>query len=118
MSLQTSLSSESASLDLAVPFVVTPRLDGDVLTIAISGELDIATVPLVEEAQHSMQGRYQAIRYELAGLGFMDSAGLRVLLAPGGRHVPISQISITHPTRIVRRLFELRGLQGMVDGEH
>ncbi|HUG74610.1 MAG TPA: STAS domain-containing protein [Acidimicrobiia bacterium] len=92
---------------------MTPKLDGDVLTIALVGELDIATVHLLEEAQRSEAGRYRTLRYELAGLGFMDSAGLRALLAPAS-HVPISQISITDPAPIVRRLLEIRGVQGMI----
>lgn len=107
---QTSFSTEFPPL--AVPFVVTPNLDGDVLTIVIGGELDMATVHLLEEAQ--IQGRYRALRYELAGLDFMDSTGLQALLAPADCHVPISLISIIHPTRAVRRLLEVRGLQGMI----
>lgn len=113
MSLQT-FSADSAPP--AVPFVVAPKLDGDVLTIVIDGELDMATVHLLEEAQRSMQGRYRALRYELAGLDFMDSAGLRTLLAPPDCNVPISEISIHHPTRAVRRLLELRDLQGRIAG--
>lgn len=112
MSLKTSFPTEF--LPLAVPFVVAPRLDGDVLTMAIEGELDIATANLLEEAQLSMQGRYRALRYELASLDFMDSAGLRALLAPANGHLPLSEISITHPTRAVRRLLELRDLLGMI----
>ncbi|MEX2279322.1 MAG: STAS domain-containing protein [Acidimicrobiia bacterium] len=111
MSTQTPSSTESP---LPLPFVVTPALAGDVLTIAIAGELDIATVDLLEAAQRSAQGSYQALRYELAALSFMDSAGLRALLAPANKNAPIGEISIASPTRAVRRLLELRDLQDMV----
>ncbi|HSJ34370.1 MAG TPA: STAS domain-containing protein [Acidimicrobiia bacterium] len=112
MSVQTPYPTEY--VPPAVPFVVAPRLDGDLLTMAIVGELDIATANLLEEAQRSVQGSYRALRYELAGLAFMDSGGLRALLAPANGQVPISEISITHPTRAVRRLLELRDLLGMI----
>jgi len=112
MSLQTSFSAEFALP--ATPFAVAPTFDGDVATIAISGELDIATVHLLEEAQRSVQGRYRALRYELTGLVFMDSAGLRALLAPASSDVAMSAISITHPSRAIRRLLELRDRQGMI----
>ena len=115
MSLQTTYVSESDRLDLEIPFVVTPEFNGDDLTIVISGELDIATVPLLKDAHRSVEGTYRTLRYDLGGLGFMDSAGMRALLAPAGSEVPLSQISILHPTRMVRRLLELRGLQGMID---
>ncbi len=112
MSLQTPLSPEF--FPLAIPFVAAPDLHGDLLTIAIAGELDMATIPLLQEAHTSVQGSYQAVLYELEGLDFMDSAGLRALLAPSISQVPISEISMTHPTRAVRRLLELRGLQAMI----
>ncbi len=114
MSLQTSISPEF--FPLAVPFVAAPELDGQVLTITISGELDIGTVHLLEEAQHSVEGKYQSLRYELAGLGFLDSSGIRALLAPRNSQVPMSKISISHPTRPVRRLLELRDLHEMIVG--
>lgn len=116
MSLQTSFSTVFAPFP--VPFVVAPKLDGDLLTMVIVGELDIATAHLLEEAQRSVQGRYRALRYELAGLGFMDSAGLRALLAPADGNVPISEISITQPTRAVRRLLEIRGMLGMIANDN
>lgn len=112
MSLQTPFSTDFAPV--AAPFVVAPQLDGDVLTIVIAGELDVATGHLLEAAQRSVQGKYRTLRYELAGLDFIDSAGLRALLAPVDHHIPLSEISITQPTRAVSRLLELRGLQGMI----
>ncbi|MEX1044119.1 MAG: STAS domain-containing protein [Acidimicrobiia bacterium] len=112
MSTQTPLSPES--LALPVPFVATSTLDGDVLTITIAGELDIATVDHLGEVQRSVQGRYRTIRYELAALSFIDSAGLRALLAPANHQVPISEMIIANPTQGVHRLLELRDLQGMV----
>ena len=115
MSLQTSYLTESPLLRLEIPFAVTPEADGDDLTIVISGELDIATAPLLKDVQRSVEGTFRTLRYDLGGLGFMDSAGLRALLAPASSEVPLSQISIIHPTRAVRRLLELRGLQGMID---
>jgi anti-anti-sigma factor len=114
MSVKTASPTDLAPL--AAPFVATPDLDGDVLTITMSGELDIATAHLLQEAQLSGHGPYRALRYNLAGLGFMDSAGLNALLAPAGSGVPIGQISVTGPMPIVRRLLEITGLQGMIDG--
>lgn len=112
MSLQTPFTTRFDLL--SVPFVVSPSLDGELLTIVISGELDIATGPALDEAQRSVHGSYKALRYELAGLDFIDSAGLRALLAPVDSDVAIGAISISDPSRAVRRLLELRGLQWMI----
>jgi anti-anti-sigma factor len=112
MSVQTAHPIEQTSF--SVPFVAIPTVEGDVLTIAIVGELDMATSHLLEEAQRSWQGRYRYLRYELAGLGFLDSAGLQGLLAPASCGGPIGQISIANPSPIVRRLLEIRGVHGMI----
>lgn len=112
MSSQTAFSSEDAHQP--EPLVVTSNIDDDVLTIVIAGELDIATVGLLERAQRSVQDNYRTIRYELADLSFMDSAGLRVLLAPVSSRPPVRHISIVRPAPIVRRVLELRGLQGII----
>lgn len=96
------------------PFSVAPELTGDRLTIVISGELDMATGSVLEDAQHAFRGRYRTIRYELADLSFMDSAGLRALLAPVDIHLLVSHISIAHPSLCVRRLLELRHLQELI----
>lgn len=96
------------------PFALASALDGDTLTLFISGELDIATASLVQEAQQSFRGEYQTIRYELAELSFIDSAGLRSLLAPVDDRL-ISRISVSHPSRGARRLLELHDLQMLID---
>lgn len=112
MSLQTSLLTDFAPV--AAPFVVAPTLDGDALTIVIAGELDVATGHLLEEVQRFAQGTYRTLRYELSALDFIDSSGLRSLLAPVDDSIALSQISIAQPTRAVSRLLELRGLQWLI----
>jgi anti-sigma B factor antagonist len=54
--------------------------------VALSGELDIATAPKLEEEVHRLEaeGR-RLIVLDLRGLEFMDSSGLRALLAADTR---------------------------------
>lgn len=95
------------------PFALASTLDGDTLTICIRGELDIATAGVVQEAVQSFRGECRTITYELADLIFMDSAGLRALLAPVD-DLQIDRVTVTHPSRGVRRFLELRDLQGLI----
>lgn len=112
-------SSTAIPIDVRIrpePFSVAPELRGDRLTIVISGELDMATGSVLEDVQQAFRGRYRTIRYELADLTFMDSAGLSALLAPVDIHLLVSHISIAHPSPCVRRLLALRQMQELITG--
>jgi anti-sigma B factor antagonist len=50
--------------------------------VELSGELDIATAPKLEEEMQRLEGQSHAlVVLDLRGLEFMDSSGLRALLA-------------------------------------
>jgi anti-sigma B factor antagonist len=65
---------------------IETRWDGDEASVALAGELDLSTAPQVEtalaEAEEKSPGR---LELDLRGLTFMDSTGLRVVLAADGR---------------------------------
>lgn len=66
-------------------FEITQSATGARLTMAIAGELDIGSVPVltrhIDEHFHSEQ----ALTLDLRELGFMDSSGLRLLIALNDR---------------------------------
>ena len=54
--------------------------------VALTGELDIATAPKLEEEVRRLEGEgHRLIVIDLRGLDFMDSSGLRALLAADTR---------------------------------
>ena len=82
------------------------RVDGTV--IAVSGELDVASAPELDDLLRRTDG--EAVTLDLSGVRFIDPAGLRVLLvaqrdidARGG------QLVIRKPSWQVRRLAQLSG---------
>jgi anti-anti-sigma factor len=82
-----------------------------VVVLTLGGELDLATVPLLQE-QLDRAGRGRgAVVIDLSGLRFIDSSGLHMLVraerqlrASGG------QLVLVRGPRAVRRVFELTGL--------
>ncbi len=61
------------------------RSDGGV-QVELSGELDLATAPKLEDELHAVEERGPAlIVLDLQPLSFMDSSGLRALLAADAR---------------------------------
>ncbi len=71
--------------------------------MALSGELDLASAPLAEQA---LQDQVDVL--DLSGLEFMDSAGVRVIVrACRGRQ---ETLIIYGARRAVRRILEFSGL--------
>jgi anti-sigma B factor antagonist len=90
--------------------------EGDVHTIALEGELDLAGAGRVErELQRAEATDVLAIVVDLSALTFMDSTGVRLLMnaqarsrADGGR-----LLLLRGPTA-VQRVFELCGVQRLL----
>lgn len=88
------------------------------LTIAVRGELDIATAGQVVDAADAFgAARFDRVEVDVAGVEFCDCAGLSALLTVhhaicehGGRMV------VTHPRRQVRRLLDIAGCAWLVSG--
>jgi anti-sigma B factor antagonist len=92
--------------------VAVDRTNGQPV-IAVRGELDLATAPQLEEALLPGLREGGSAILDLRGLGFMESTGVRVLVAA---HVTAEehggQLSIvrTHPESAVARVLEISGL--------
>lgn len=87
------------------------------VVLVVSGELDLATVPLLAAAMAGVlrEGARPHVVLDLAGLDFMDAAGLgcitrteRRLSTRGGALV------VRGPSPPARRLLELCDLDGLV----
>ena len=95
----------------SVPFAV--EVDGEPGLLKLMGELDLATAPVLEASLGDVDG---AIELECSELTFVDSAGLRLLLAIHatcrGRG---AKLTIVNPSRQVTQLLELTRLDGELD---
>jgi anti-sigma B factor antagonist len=64
-----------------VPFEMESAHDAQTGRLALVGELDIATVPRVEEAVDViLQAGVRELTVDLSRLGFVDSSGLRLFI--------------------------------------
>lgn len=60
---------------------VTPRRSGDLITISVSGELDLGNVEVLDRAIRAAEKEEaETIFIDLRELSFMDSTGLGMLL--------------------------------------
>jgi anti-sigma B factor antagonist len=103
---------EPWSPDMPVPggLVVQSSTQADLTVLTLSGELDLASTPILERELANVESAgAKRILIDLAGVGFMDSTGLQALLrarerATSGDGV---QLSLRRGPHQVQRVFEL-----------
>ena len=95
--------------------VVTQELEGAV-RVALSGELDVATAPSVEERLVELEGGAERIVLDLRELSFIDSTGLSLLINTDSRARKAGRaVTIVAAGGTPRRLLETTGLVGRLD---
>jgi anti-sigma B factor antagonist len=70
---------------MALDVTVDARPGSNVTTVAVAGELDLSTAPELERWLDRAQVDGRPLVLDLRGVSFMDSSGLRVILAADAR---------------------------------
>lgn len=98
-----------ASLD---QLTVTIDASAQPPTIALAGELDPHTAPLLQrEIDQILERGSTDLVLDLSALGFVDSSGLRVLISAQSQLADQGGMLTLHaPSETVRRLLEITGL--------
>jgi anti-sigma B factor antagonist len=87
------------------------RVTGDVATVLIRGEIDVATAPQLRELLHELvQDGAKQIVLDCHALGFLDSSGIGLLVATRKRLGDDGQLVIESPPSHVRKVLELTGV--------
>ena len=82
---------------------------GTRLDIALEGRLDTVTAPQLEKALGGLDG-VTALTLDLAGLEYISSAGLRLLLFAHKRLADREGMKVTNANEIVREVFDVTGV--------
>lgn len=79
------------------------------LTVALEGRLDTTTSPELEKSlQESLDGVSELVM-DLAGLEYISSAGLRVLLSAQKQMMKQGSMKVIHVSETVMEIFEVTG---------
>jgi anti-sigma B factor antagonist len=95
---------------------IRPSLRAGVLVVVVTGDLDTASAPVLRAVLCQVDpGDIDEVLVYMRGVGFVDAAGLGVLVASyrrlRGAGVPLTLVS---PRRSVRRALTLVGLDPLV----
>lgn len=90
------------------------RLGEGEVVVALSGDVDVFSVPRLRAALRDHIGQADVV-LDMTEVAFCDSSALRVFVdaqrrsAAGGR-----TLTIAHPSEAVRNLFDVSGLRGVL----
>jgi anti-sigma B factor antagonist len=102
-------------------FGVDISADGGDLTVAVRGELDVLTAPFLwEQMEPALADVTGKLVLDFAGLGFIDSMGLGVIVRAQSRlrgQAPERQIIVRNVNAHARKVFEITGLDRVLDVE-
>jgi anti-anti-sigma factor len=100
-------------------FAVSSQVHEGSLGVVVSGELDMAAAFKLESRVDPLLDAedVKTVELDLAGVGFVDSAGLGALLSLRERaHQNGIPLAITRASDPVRRLLELTGSDSVLEG--
>ncbi|HTU87438.1 MAG TPA: STAS domain-containing protein [Solirubrobacteraceae bacterium] len=97
-------------------FLVDSQTTGRAVILALSGELDLVSSPILEEAfERAYESDAELIVVDLRRLEFMDSTGLHRLVAAQQRAVQSGRrFGLVKGTEQVQRLFDLTGMADLL----
>ncbi|CAL9650796.1 STAS domain-containing protein [Streptomyces sp. enrichment culture] len=93
-----------------MPF--TTRIDGSTACIAVHGEIDYDTLPLLRAAAAALPPGVTELVWDLEHARFMDVAGLHLLFEERSPEGPVRRITVTNlapqPLRLLMLATEVR----------
>jgi anti-anti-sigma factor len=95
------------------PFGIEQVREQDGARLALSGELDIATVPRVEAAVNAtLTAGVRTLTIDLSELGFVDSSGLRLFIVLDQRAAAEGwTLRLVRPAEQVMKVFRVSGVE-------
>ncbi len=91
--------------------------DGTTLTVRPEGDVDITAASQLEETINAELAGVKKLRLDFSDVGYISSAGLRVLLRLNKEMAKKEGMKITHVTEEVRETFEIVGLMDFLTVE-
>jgi anti-anti-sigma factor len=96
----------------STPFEIDTTSEADAGRLTLSGELDLATVPRVQQAVDAALARgARTLVVDLSALSFIDSSGLRLFVVLHQRSVAEGwRLSLIRPQERAMTVFRVSGL--------
>jgi anti-sigma B factor antagonist len=99
----------------APEFAIHADREGPVATVAVKGELDVATAPDLIAAIAALEPGYEELVIDLSACSFFASSGISVLLDENARATTEGfRLVVVKAPAEVQRIFDLTSLDGII----
>lgn len=88
---------------------ITTKKENTTLTVALEGRLDTTTAPELEKALQEADASVTELILDFAGLAYVSSAGLRVLLTAQKKMNKQGKMIIRNVCDDIKEIFEITG---------
>lgn len=93
---------------------IEKRTNKSKLTIALTGRLDTTTAPVLEKELKASLDGVTALTIDMAGLEYISSAGLRVLLSAQKIMNKQGEMKVTNVNETIMEIFEVTGFSDIL----
>lgn len=98
---------------------IETKLDGDTVTLTISGKLTVGTAPDLEDVLNALPDTVDDITFDFRNLEYISSAGLRLCVVTGKKAAARGgHFRIMNPSEEVTTIFEITGLADVMEIVH
>ena len=94
---------------------ITTQIEGNKLTVAMEGRLDIATAPELEKTLNANLEGITELVLDMEKLFYLSSAGLRVVLAAQKRMNKCGHMTVKNVCAEIMEVFEITGFVDILD---
>ena len=92
---------------------ILKQQEGEKLTITLKGRLDTTTAPELEK-ELALAGVKELV-FEIAGLDYVSSAGLRLFLSAHKTMLKQGEMTIAGAVPVVREVFDITGFSDILN---
>lgn len=93
---------------------ITKTLEEGKLTVKVEGRLDTTTAPELEEELKCAIDEANELVFDLEGLEYLSSAGLRILLASQKKMTEKGGMKVTNVNDVIMEIFEITGFSDIL----
>ena len=95
---------------------ISHEVENGILKVVIKGRLDAATAPVAEtEINKMLEGKENRLLFDLSGLEYLSSGGLRVILSAAKEiRRREGKVALADLTQYVYEIFEVSGFTSMI----
>ena len=93
---------------------VAKTLEEKVLNVKVEGRLDTATAPALEEELAEVMDEAEELVFDLEGLEYMSSAGLRILLATQKKMALKGGMKVVNVNDVIKEIFDITGFSDIL----